>query len=129
MAYILLIEPDRRLAGNYVATLEAAGHEVYWCISGQVAIHAADERHPDLVVLELQLKGHNGIEFLYEFRSYPEWQTIPVIVQSLVPPAALENMAAARWLDIHTYLYKPQSRLSHLVEAVDTIVSPTPSMS
>jgi len=125
MAYILLIEPDRRLAKNYLAALKAAGYKVQWCTAGQEAIQLADERQPDIVVLELQLKGHNGVEFLYEFRSYPEWQSVPVIVQSLVPPEALDNMAAARWLDIQTYLYKPNSRLTHLVGAVEAVLAPS----
>ena len=31
---------------------------------------------PAIVMLELQLVEHSGIEFLYEFRSYPEWQRV-----------------------------------------------------
>lgn len=118
MAYILLIEPDRRLAKNYLSLLQEAGHEVEWCTDGQLAIQAADARQPEVVILELQLKGHNGVEFLYEFRSYPEWQSVPVIAQTMVPPAALDNIATAHLLDIHTYLYKPTSRLSALLEAI-----------
>jgi DNA-binding response OmpR family regulator len=118
MARILLIEPNRILAKQYWRVLEDAGHEVIICLNGQMAIMAADEQTPDLVVLELQLKKHNGIEFLYEFRSYEEWQHVPVVVQTLVPEEAFRGAAALPHLNISHYLYKPASNLQALVDAV-----------
>src|SRR5665213_2102299 len=85
MARILLIEPDRRLAETYAKALVAAGHKVTARAGAQSAITAADGAKPDLVILELQLIEHSGVEFLYEFRSYPEWQDIPVLIHSGVP--------------------------------------------
>jgi DNA-binding response OmpR family regulator len=124
MSRLLLIEPDRLLAKHYAGVLRAAGHEVICCLTGQSAIQAADEHTPDVVILELQLKGHNGVEFLYEFRSYPEWQSIPVIVQTLVPPQVLENIAAVPLLGIAAYLYKPTSNLEKLTDAVADLLQP-----
>ena len=123
MARVLLVEPNRLLAKQYWAALEKVGHEVIICVNGHEAIFAADEQTPDVVVVELQLKGHNGVEFLYEFRSYPEWQRIPVVVQSLVP--AEEVTAAATWslLGISAYLYKPTTKLAKLVAVVDDLLS------
>lgn len=123
MANILLIEPDRILAKHYAAVLEAAGHIVTACITGQAAIQAADEQTPDLVVLELQLKGHNGVEFLYEFRSYSEWQHTPVVVHTLVPELAMDGISTVALLNIQTYLYKPTTSLRQLTDAVDEALS------
>jgi CheY-like chemotaxis protein len=119
MAKVLLIEPDRVLAKHYITILRNAGHKVTACLTGQAAIQAADEKVPDLVVLELQLKGHNGVEFLYEFRSYPEWQHIPVVVHTLIPELALAGISTVPLLDIHTYLYKPTTSLEKLADTVD----------
>jgi DNA-binding response OmpR family regulator len=119
MARILLIEPNRNLAKQYWTVLEQAGHEVIICLNGQMAIGAADEQTPDIIILELQLKKHNGIEFLYEFRSYPEWQSVPVIVHSMVPQENLQGAAALPLLKLVNYLYKPASSLKKLVQAVD----------
>lgn len=74
---VLLVEPDTKLAGMYKTALESAGHKVFWALDAQSAVHLADDSAPDLVVLEIQLTSHSGIEFLYEFRSYNEWQDIP----------------------------------------------------
>ena len=77
---VLLLEPDKILAENYIRALTDRGHSVAWSKTAQDAISRADETCPDVVVLELQIARHNGIEFLYEFISYSEWQHIPVII-------------------------------------------------
>lgn len=117
---ILLIEPDKKLGGIYQRGLEAEGHNVQWAAHAQDAVHAADDTGPDLIVLELQLAAHNGIEFLYEFRSYPEWQKIPVILLTLVPPASLQITAEMmETFGIVRCLYKPATNLKQLLYAVD----------
>lgn len=117
---ILLIEPDRQLAETYRSSLVQAGFEVIPCASAQAAILAADQAPPDLVILELQLVEHSGIEFLYEFRSYPEWQDIPVLVHSHVPPAEFNSQGRLlkNELAISGYLYKPATNLQNLVKSV-----------
>lgn len=122
MARILLVEPDRLLAKTYAKSLRQAGHAVTCCLTGQAAIQAADRQTPDAIVLELQLKGHNGVEFLYELRSYPEWQDLPVVVNTLVPEQSLHSIATVPLLHINAYLYKPNSSLAKLLEAVNDAV-------
>lgn len=70
--------------------------------------------------MELQLVGHSGIEFLYEFRSYPDWQNVPLIIHTHVPPS---EFAGARdllmkELGAHTYLYKPHTSLKKLLGTI-----------
>lgn len=121
MAEILLIEPDRLLAESYVQALQAAGHEVNAASSAQAAVLAADAIRPDLVILELQLVEHSGIEFLYEFRSYPDWQEVPVLIHTQVPAAEFNDS----WellrgeLGVREYLYKPHTSLKRLTASVD----------
>lgn len=122
MAHILLVEPDRILAETYGQVLKSAGHKVVPCASAQAAILAADQRKPDLVIIELQLIEHSGIEFLYEFRSYSEWQSIPVVVQSQVPATefALNKRLLKDELGVCAYLYKPLTSLQQLLKTVKT---------
>lgn len=120
MSDILVIEPDRVLAETYYEALTSAGHGVVVTPSAQTAIMVADEINPDIIVLELQLIEHSGIEFLYELRSYVDWQNIPVIILTQVPPGEFTDNAQIlkQQLGIATYLYKPQTSLQQLVEAV-----------
>ena len=117
---VLLIEPDRVLAETYFQTLRRAKHQVTVCSSAQAAILAADKAKPDVVILELQLVGHSGIEFLYEFRSYPDWQGVPVVINTHVPPsefAGSRDLLMSE-LNIAQYLYKPQTSLQKLLRTV-----------
>jgi len=120
MANVLLLEPNRALAEMYGAALRRAGHVVTEVHSAQDAIEAADEHLPAIVVLELQLAGHDGIEFLHEFRSYPEWQAIPVIVVSNLAPQSLATLDVVLKEDLGVVacLYKPRVSLDRLLKAV-----------
>jgi DNA-binding response OmpR family regulator len=121
MAHIVLLEPDRILAETYRKILNVEGHTVVPCASAQAAIMAADQQQPDLIILEMQLIEHSGIEFLYELRSYAEWQKIPVIIHSHVPAGEF----AANWnllkdhLGVAGYLYKPLTSLRNLIKTVE----------
>jgi DNA-binding response OmpR family regulator len=114
---ILVIEPNRLLGETYRAALEQAGHRVNLCFDAQSAVHAADKETPELVVVELQTPRHSGIEFLYEFRSYAEWQAIPVLIHTFVPRQNLEPRQLEQ-LGITQYLYKPGTTLQQLKRAV-----------
>jgi DNA-binding response OmpR family regulator len=119
---ILLIEPNRMLAASYVTALQQDGHEVAVSRDAQVAINRADSVAPELVIAELQLKGHSGIEFMYEFRSYGDWQTVPVIVLSSVPRAEIAGGDdVLKELGINDYLYKPETSLMDIRRAVQRI--------
>jgi response regulator RpfG family c-di-GMP phosphodiesterase len=63
---------------------------------------------------------HSGIEFLNEFRSYPDWQDIPVVIHTHVPATEFNDS----WkllrgeLGVRDYLYKPHTSLKRLTAAV-----------
>lgn len=117
--HVLLLEPDRRLADVYRRWLEHDDYTVATACHAQDAVLLADQHCPDVVVLEMQLVQHNGLEFLYEFRSYPEWQHIPVVVCTVVPPSILQLAAAMQqMLGIQAVLYKPATTLVQLRRAV-----------
>lgn len=120
MAKLLLIEPNTLLVRTYQETLCRAGFEVVCAAGAQMAIEAADLQTPDLVILELQLPEHSGLEFLHEFRSYAEWQRVPVIVHTMVSPSHLRAVedALTSELGVRAILYKPRTHLDELVRAV-----------
>lgn len=124
MANILLLEPDIRAGNIYAEALRSRKHMVTTCTTAQQAICEADSLRPDIVVLELQLIRHSGIEFLYEFRSYPDWQSVPAIIVSQVPPTEFAQSGhLLRWrLGVRAYHYKPQTSLRTLLNAIDIVL-------
>lgn len=113
-SHILLVEPDRILARAYAKSLAKVA-TVHLAHTAQDAVHQADAHTPDLIILELQMPRHNGVELLYELRSYPEWQSIPVILHSMVPIGHIGMSAEALVaLGIVNHLYKPTTSLHQL---------------
>jgi DNA-binding response OmpR family regulator len=118
VAEILIIEPDVVLADIYAKALRLEGHNVVVTGDAQSAITIADGKKPDLIVMEIQLASHNGIEFIYELRSYPEWQLIPIIIQSMVPLSEF-NTKITGHLGVISYLYKSSTPLLKLIGEVN----------
>jgi len=103
---VLIIEPDGILAKVYQKAMLNTGKNAYIAQTAQKAISMIDELKPSVIILELQLSGHSGIEFLHEFRSYEDWTNIRVIIHSSVPKTSL-NLNSRIWkqLGIDKYLY------------------------
>ncbi len=117
--HILVVEPDQILAKTYARALMLAGYSTATARSAQDAVHEADTKMPDVVLLELQLPRHNGVEFLYEFRSYSEWLHIPVVVHSYVPPQEYDFAPTlTNELGVIQFLYKPATSLRKLCAIV-----------
>lgn len=117
---ILLVEPDKILSEVTESALTAVGHDIATARSAQHALDVLDEYMPDLVILEIQLGLHNGIEFLYEVRSYPEWQHIPAVIYTLNSRTLDRQFAPAlEDLRVSAVLYKPHTTTNRLVEVVN----------
>lgn len=124
MATILLLEPDRQLARTYKTALQKAGHTVHWQTNAQTALGVLDDHTPELIILEFHLADHNGVEFLYEVRSYPDCDHIPVLLHTMVAPEH-PGLGHDFWpqLGIKEYLYKPQTTLAQLVDRVNRLTA------
>lgn len=120
MSHVLLVEPNTLLAKTYTQAIQHAGHTVVHASGAQAAIHAADKQTPDLVILELQLPLHSGIEFLHEFRSYTDWAAVPVVVNTALSPGRMARAKEplVRDLGVSAIFYKPRTTLQDIVRSV-----------
>lgn len=121
MGRIVLIEPDVVLAQQYQKAITDDANEVVVTHSAATALSALDEP-ADMIILELQLGSHNGIEFLYEIRSYQDLATIPVVVLSNVNPSYVTTAQGYELLGISEYLYKPQTSLQQLKRTITDLL-------
>ena len=126
--HVLFIEPDSTLAAAYAAALTQQGYHVAFAKSAQQAIAAADRQLPDVVVLELQMARHNGVEFMYEFKSYTEWQDIPIVILSALSTRELAGYRdVAEKLHIARVLKKSETTAVQLAKELDAVCSVEPS--
>lgn len=126
MARILLLEADRQLASHTAVILRRQGYEVAHFCDPQSAISSADTEPPNLVILNLALAGRSGIEFLYELRSYPDWQSVPAIVTGRLSPE--EKTAYSRAFDqlnVSSFVPTGIASLKLLANAAAELLQPT----
>jgi two-component system KDP operon response regulator KdpE len=124
MTYVLIVEPDQALARTLKQHLTQNEFKATVALTAQDGIIQADNAKPDVVVLELAMPEHNGIEFLQEFRSYADWLDVPIVVYSHIPRGDT-GLSVADWqkYGVVEYLYKPTSGLRQLSMAVGSVVN------
>ncbi|MCW2603609.1 MAG: DNA-binding response regulator [Pseudonocardiales bacterium] len=69
MARVLVIEDTEEISDLLQAVLEAAGMEVVLAATGPDGLAAARESRPDVVILDLNLPGLDGVEVCRELRT------------------------------------------------------------
>jgi len=100
------------------------GFSVLHASDASSAIKLASEITPDIIIIELSLGGHSGMEFIYEFRTYSDWRNIPIIIYSTIRlEPAIINSKSWNNLGIGAYLYKPESSLAILKSTVEKLTN------
>lgn len=121
---VLIVEPSPELAEVLQVALNQRGITSRVAGSAQLGIRLADENPPQLVLLELVVPRHNGMEFLHEFRSYPDWLDIPIILYTNVSRDELQlEGQMLQDMGIAGYFYKPTTSLEKLVGAVESKIA------
>jgi two-component system phosphate regulon response regulator PhoB len=105
--HILVIEDDDAIATLIQYNLEKEGYDVAIAGDGEEGLVQADERLPDLIVLDWMLPKVSGIEVCRRLRGRPESRNIPIILLT----ARGEESDRVRGLDVGAddYLTKPFS--------------------
>jgi len=76
---ILIVEDDpgsRELAS---VTLENQDYDVAAAESAEVAVDLISQRRPDLILMDIQLPGMDGLELTRKLKSEPATSAIPVV--------------------------------------------------
>ncbi|MFN2493535.1 MAG: response regulator [Pyrinomonadaceae bacterium] len=115
---ILHVEDDQAVAGMFKETLENEGWQVEACADGAEALkRIMSDAHYDLLLLDYDLPGLNGIELLQQTRVMAHRRGIPVIVLS---GTAVEEAVMGAGAD--AFLRKPED-VSSVVETISQLLS------
>ena len=68
-ATILVVDDEPQIRRVLRATLSGNGYEVTLAKDGQEAIEMAVREHPDLILLDVNMPGMNGLEVCSKIRS------------------------------------------------------------
>ncbi|MGE3803943.1 MAG: response regulator [Gemmataceae bacterium] len=81
MPVALLVE-DNRMNRKLLRDIFSLRFEVLESADAEQAAELLQEHHPDVIILDLQLPGMSGLEFLRLLKGAPETADIPVVVIS-----------------------------------------------
>ena len=79
MSLILIVEDNEKNLKLVRDVLQVKGYETLDAGTAEDGLKIAAERMPDLVLMDIQLPGMNGIEALKALRADPATAAIPVI--------------------------------------------------
>jgi two-component system phosphate regulon response regulator PhoB len=77
---LLLVEDDRALADLLMWHFEREGYDIVRTADGDEALILADERTPDLVILDWMIEGVSGIEVCRRLRRRASTAHVPIIM-------------------------------------------------
>lgn len=79
MSLILIVEDNDKNMKLARDVLQVKGYATLEALTGEEGVKLAIEQKPDLVLMDIQLPGINGIEALRVLRANPHTAAIPVI--------------------------------------------------
>ncbi len=79
MSTILIVEDNEKNMKLARDVLQSRGYTTLEAVSGEDGVRMAVEKKPDLVLMDIQLPGINGIEALRQMRTDPGCARIPIV--------------------------------------------------
>lgn len=77
---VCIIDDDPDLREIYLTKFNQEGFDVSLAVDGEEGLRIIREKHPDIILLDLQMPVKNGIEVLQELDKDEAFSKIPVIV-------------------------------------------------
>ncbi len=105
MATILLVEDNADNRDIYRTVLEHFGYDVVEAYDGEMGIRLAQERRPDLILMDISIPKIDGWEATKILKADPETAGIPII--ALTAHALTTDRERAREIGCDGYLAKP----------------------
>jgi two-component system, cell cycle response regulator DivK len=79
MTTILIIEDNEKNRYLISFLLKGAGYDVIEAVTGEEGIMTALQKHPDMILMDIQLPGIDGYETTRRIRASPDGAKVPVI--------------------------------------------------
>lgn len=124
MATILIIEDNRANMKLATLLLANAGHAVLSAVDAESGLMLARSRSPDLILMDIQLPGMDGLTATALLKQDPATASIPVI--ALTAMAMKEDQKRSQVAGCDGYIAKPL-RYKELYAAIDTLLPGTPA--
>ena len=119
---VLIVEDEKDAVEMYRIVLEIEGYQVVVAYTLPMAVKELEAEKPDLLILDVVLRGSSGLELCEKIRKDPEMEDLPVVIISNLD--SKDDIAAGMEAGANAYLTKPISQ-DELLEAVRENLKPT----
>jgi len=102
---VLVVDDDHAVADSTAVLLGMEGHEAHIAESGQAALEQVPEFRPQVVLLDIGLKGMDGLETAQQLRQLPEGRDLLLVALTGYADSAIRERALAAGCD--HFLVKP----------------------
>ena len=100
--------------------LQAKGYRVVIARNGAEAVDLTRQKHPDLIVMDIQMPKLDGLEATREIRKDPDFAGVPIIALTALAMAGDRERCLAAGMN--DYMSKPVS-LRKLHQAIERLIS------
>jgi len=123
MANVLVIEDNPANMKLTSLLLRNAGHTVLCAVDAESGLTLARAGRPDLILMDIQLPGMDGLAATALLKQDPATAAIPVI--ALTAMAMKEDQEKTKVAGCDAYIAKPL-RYQELYAAIDTLLAANP---
>ena len=96
---IVIVEDEPNIAMSLSFILGRGGYDVHCVADGNDAVFEIQNRHPDLVILDVMLPNRSGLEILRDIRNARPIAETPVLMLSAKGQARDRQIAEATGAD------------------------------
>ena len=122
MATVLIVEDNPANMKLSSLLLRNAGHTVVCAEDAETGLILARSDHPDLILMDIQLPGMDGLAATAVLKHDPATDTIPII--ALTALAMKDDRERAKSAGCDAYIAKPL-RYQELYAAIDDLLART----
>ena len=124
MARILVVEDNPANLKLAVFLLESAGHEVISATNAEAGLALAREKSPNLILMDIQLPGMDGLEATGILMGDVATRGIPVIAVNENKTVLNVNFADLGWQGEHLYTVENYWEAAGLLQALKQGIDP-----
>ncbi|HEV7990261.1 MAG TPA: response regulator [Gemmatimonadaceae bacterium] len=121
MATILIVEDNAANMTLALYLLESVGHRVLSATDAEAGLALARAEHPDLILMDIQLPGMDGLAATAELKSAEATRDIPVIALTALAMKGDEERILAAGCD--GYIAKPMRYKEFLATVADQLAA------
>ncbi|MFN5857481.1 MAG: hybrid sensor histidine kinase/response regulator, partial [Pseudanabaenaceae cyanobacterium] len=113
---VLLVEDNAMTVSTISSYLKAKGYQIILASNGLEALEVAEKDSPDIILMDIQMPGMDGLEAIQRIRANPLLQKMPIIALTALAMSGDQDRCLAA--GANEYMSKPV-KMKELVNVIE----------